>query len=167
MEIVFRPVGYVIVDQPDEVVRESHGGVEGYIEILPEYEPALKGLEGFSHIIVIAYMHKVSSEQRSVLTVRPRRWVKLGIGEHGLPEIGVFASDSPHRPNPIAVTIVELLAVEGRRLKVRGLDLYNGTPVLDIKPYTFSRRVDNIRVPDWYQRLLERARSVKPDVREL
>jgi tRNA (Thr-GGU) A37 N-methylase len=85
-----------------------------------------------------------------VLTVRPRRWVKLGIGEHELPEIGVFASDSPHRPNPIAVTIVELLAVEGRRLKVRGLDLYNGTPVLDIKPYTFSRRVNGIRVPDWY-----------------
>jgi tRNA (Thr-GGU) A37 N-methylase len=65
------------------------------------------------------------------------------------------------------VTIVELLAVEGRRLKVRGLDLYNGTPVLDIKPYTFSRRVDNIRVPAWYQRLLERVRSVKPGVREL
>jgi tRNA (Thr-GGU) A37 N-methylase len=62
---------------------------------------------------------------------------------------------------------VELLVVEGRRLKIRGLDLYNGTPVLDIKPYTFSRRAYGIRVPDWYQRLLERVRSVKPDVREL
>lgn len=75
MEIVFKPVGYVTVDLPDEVVRESHGGVKGYIEILPEYEPALKGLEGFSHIIVIAYMHKVSSEQRAVLTARDRKSV--------------------------------------------------------------------------------------------
>lgn len=167
MEATFKPVGYVIVDLPDDVVRESYSGVEGYIEILPGYEPALKGLEGFSHLIVVAYLHKVSEEQRRVLRIRPKRWVKLGIPEHEIPEVGAFATDSPHRPNPIAITIVELLAVEGRRLKVKGLDLFNGTPVLDIKPYTFSRRIDNIKVPEWYRRLLERVKSLNPEVREL
>ena len=57
--------------------------------------------------------------------------------------------------------------MEGRRLKVKGLDLFNGTPVLDIKPYTFSRRVDDVKVPEWYQRLLEKVRSLNPGVREL
>ncbi len=167
MEISFKPVGYVVVGVPDVVVKNSYKGVEGYIEILPEYEEALRGLEGFSHLIVIAYLHKVRDLERRVLKVKPKKWAKLGIPEYAIPEIGVFATDSPHRPNPIAITIVELLAIEGRKLKVRGLDLYNGTPILDIKPYTFSRRIENIKVPQWYARLLEEAKKLNPDLKEL
>ncbi len=67
MEVAFKPVGYVIVDQPDEVVRESHGGVEGYIEILPEYEPALKGPEGvLSHHSNSSYAQGVERAEVSV-----------------------------------------------------------------------------------------------------
>lgn len=167
MNFTLKPIGYVVVDVDDEVIRRSPRGVEGFIEVLPDYEAGLKGLNGFSHIIVIAYLHKVSEEQRRTLTVKPRRWIKLGVPEYQVPEVGVFATDSPHRPNPIALTIVELLEVKGRMLRVRGLDLYNGTPVLDIKPYTFSRRVDEIKVPEWYSRLLEMVRNLNPEIVEL
>jgi len=89
--------------------------------------------------------------------VRPRRFVRLGVPIDEIPLVGVFACDSPHRPNPIAISIVELVGIEGTDLVVKGLDLYDGTPVLDIRPYTHGRVVKNFTVPDWYSRLLSRA----------
>jgi tRNA (Thr-GGU) A37 N-methylase len=70
-----------------------------------------------------------------------------------LPLVGVFSSDSPHRPNPLAVTIVELVKREGSQLFVNGLDLFNNTPVLDIKHYTPNRVIQNISLPQWYKEL--------------
>jgi tRNA (Thr-GGU) A37 N-methylase len=87
--------------------------------------------------------------------VRPRRLVRLGIDISDVPEIGVFASDSPHRPNPIALSILELLERRKNILYVNKLDLFNGTPVIDIKPYTRDRIIDKIKVPDWIN-ILER-----------
>jgi len=81
----------------------------------------------------------------------------LGVDTAELPEVGVFSTDSPHRPNPLALTIVELVEREGRYLKVKHLDLFNGMPILDIKPYTPSRRIDEIKLLTWYQRILEEA----------
>lgn len=166
MEITLKPVGFVRVSLSDDYIRGSTRGVEGVIEILPEYEEALKGIDGFSHLIIIAYLDKVDPRDRR-LKVKPRKWVRLGIPEDEVPEVGVFCTDSPHRPNPIALTIVRLLKREGRILYVDSLDLFDGTPVLDIKPYTFSRRIDDIRVPQWYVSLLERVRSICPDALEI
>lgn len=159
MEIILRPIGYIKHNYSDEEVKSSWRGVEGYIEILPEYSDGLLHLEGFSHIIVIAYMHKVSEVEKRVLRVRHRRLTRLGIRIDDLPEVGVFATDSPHRPNPIAITIVKLLSMEGRRLRVTGLDLYNETPVLDIKPYDHSRVVKDFTVPWWTRIIMERVKE--------
>jgi len=135
------------------------------LEIYEEYAEGLCGIEGFSHLIVIALLHKVPEERRSTLKVRPRRLKLLGLSEE-VPEVGVFCTDSPHRPNPIALTIVELVEVSGRFLRVRGLDLFDGTPILDLKPYTPSRRVEEVRVPEWYQRALKRLKEKDPRLKD-
>jgi len=159
LEIILRPIGYVSHGYSDEEVKNSWRGVEGYIEVLPEYREGLLHLEGFSHIIIVAYMHKVSEIERRVLRVRHRRLARFGIRIDDLPEVGVFATDSPHRPNPIAITIVRLIGIEDSRLHVTGLDLYNETPVLDIKPYDHSRVVRDFSVPWWTRILIERVRE--------
>jgi tRNA (Thr-GGU) A37 N-methylase len=70
-----------------------------------------------------------------------------------LPSLGVFALDSPTRPNPIGLTLVRLLGRQGRFLKVSGLDFFDGTPILDIKGYRPTYRADEFSVPDWYKKL--------------
>jgi tRNA-Thr(GGU) m(6)t(6)A37 methyltransferase TsaA len=113
--------------------------VDAAVEVLPEYEEGLGGLEEFSHIVILAYPHKFRSRP---LVVRPKR-VK------GAPEVGVFATDSPDRPNPIAMSIVHLLRREGRTLYVDGVDLFDGTPVLDIKGFSLRRCPESPKAPWW------------------
>ena len=151
----YEPIGYVRTGLPDEEVKGKE--VEGLVEVFPEYREGLKGIEGFSHVILITHLHKVKEEQRSVLLVKPRRLVRYGIPLDELPLIGVFASDSPHRPNPIGLTIVEVVEIVEEGLRVRGLDLFDGTPVLDIKPYSRGRAVQ-ARYPEWYEKLWWRIR---------
>ncbi|MEM0079589.1 MAG: tRNA (N6-threonylcarbamoyladenosine(37)-N6)-methyltransferase TrmO [Nitrososphaerota archaeon] len=153
MEIVVKPIGVVRIDVGDEFVRDSLEGVAGRIEIFKEYEGGLEGIEEFSHIIVLAYLHKVTEEQKKVLKVKHKRLLRLGFNLDELPEVGVFCSDSPHRPVPIALTIVKLVRREENILHVEGLDLYDGTPVLDIKPYTPERIIKDITLPEWYIKL--------------
>ncbi|MBX3461414.1 MAG: tRNA (N6-threonylcarbamoyladenosine(37)-N6)-methyltransferase TrmO [Planctomycetes bacterium] len=100
--------------------------VDATIELLPghNFEQALRDLEGFDYIWVIAWMHLNESWQPTVI---PPRGPKV--------RRGLFATRSPHRPNPVAISALKLLKVEGRTLHVRGIDLLDGTPVLDIKPY--------------------------------
>ena len=117
----------------------------GEIEVFKEYEDGLKDIEGFSHLIILYEFHK--SVKRSVkrehflessgLLVKPY----LNNTLHG-----VFATRSPNRPNPIGLTIVELLERKENILKVRGIDMLDGTPLLDIKPYVpkFDQR-DNVK----------------------
>ncbi|MEM1927473.1 MAG: tRNA (N6-threonylcarbamoyladenosine(37)-N6)-methyltransferase TrmO [Acidilobaceae archaeon] len=159
----FQPIGFVKTDASDEEVRSSFFGVEGYIVVFDEYSSGLRGLEEFSHLIVIACLHKTPPEARRTLTVKPRRLTAFGFKLEELPEVGVFATDSPHRPNPIALTIVEILEVGRSEIRVRGLDLYNGTPVLDLKPYTFSRIVERsaLRVPWWVREFDRRLSELK------
>ncbi len=123
-------------------MREGHKDAESTIEILPEFQEALEGLEGFSHVFVLSHLNRLRPEQVGNLKVRPLRLLRKGFTMEELPYVGVFAIDSPTRPNPIGLSLVALLKIEANRLFVRGLDLFDGTPVLDIKPYRDDYRAE-------------------------
>lgn len=106
---------------------------EGVIEIRPEFVAGLADVEGFSHLFVIWVFDRSDGFELSGIPPTDDR-------PHG-----VFATRSPRRPNPIGLTVVELLGRDGARLKVRGVDMLDGTPVLDIKPYLSSVPVEKIR----------------------
>ena len=106
---------------------------EGDIELRPEFEPGLADIEGFSHLFVVWAFDR---SQGFTLTVTPP--------SDNRPH-GVFATRSPRRPNPIGLTVVELLRREGRVLHVRGIDMLDGTPVLDIKPYLSGISPERLR----------------------
>jgi len=144
-----KTVGYVRVEHDDEYVKAHAGEVKGRVEILPEYGEALDGLEGYSHIFIISVFHRAPPEYRTLLKVRPRRLLRLGLREEELPVLGVFSTDSPVRPNPIGLTLVKLVRRDGRVLYVEGLDLFDGTPVIDIKPYRPDYRAENYTYPEW------------------
>ncbi|MEM3407655.1 MAG: tRNA (N6-threonylcarbamoyladenosine(37)-N6)-methyltransferase TrmO [Nitrososphaerota archaeon] len=153
------PIGIIRTSANEEEIKNSYEGVEGIIEIFEEFSAGLEGIDGFSHLIIVFWMDKVSEENRKTLKVKHRRLLRFGFKESELgPEVGVFCTDSPHRPNPIGITIVELINRKGRFLKVKGLDAFDGTPVIDIKPYTYDRRVENIKVPTWFKDILEKLR---------
>lgn len=143
-------IGWVKHNYSDEEIKQHSSDKCGEIIIDHRFLDGLKGIDGFSHLILIAYLNKVSEDSRRVLVVKPKRLVKLGFSLDELPEVGVFATDSPHRPNPISVTIVRVEKIEENIIKVCGLDLYNDTPVIDIKPYTPSRIITDIKLPEWY-----------------
>jgi tRNA (adenine37-N6)-methyltransferase len=96
---------------------------EGMLEILPEFELGLTDIEGFSHLFVLWEFD------------RAQDFELLGTPPTDDRPHGVFATRSPYRPNPIGLTVVELLCLEGSRLHVRGVDMLDGTPILDLKPY--------------------------------
>jgi tRNA-Thr(GGU) m(6)t(6)A37 methyltransferase TsaA len=103
----------------------------------------LDGIDGFSHLMVLYWAHLIPAEARSITKVHP-------MGRREFPLTGVFATCSPARPNPISATAVRLLERRGNVLVVKGLEAVDGSPVIDIKPYTpyyYSAR--NVRVPDW------------------
>lgn len=135
--ITMQPIGYV--RSPYTHTRDVPKGLgatheaEGTIEIAPEFEPGLADVEGFSHLFVIWVFDR--SEGCS-LTAQPP--------SDDRPH-GVFATRSPERPNPIGLTVVELLGREGRVVRVRGIDMLDGTPVLDIKPYLSSVPAEKLR----------------------
>lgn len=106
---------------------------EGVLELRPELEPGLADIEGFSHLYVIWIFDRAEPGE---LTVRPPT--------DGRPH-GVFATRSPHRPNPIGLTVVRLLGREGALLHVSGVDMLDGTPIVDIKPYLSNVAVEELR----------------------
>jgi tRNA-Thr(GGU) m(6)t(6)A37 methyltransferase TsaA len=156
-EVVFHSVGVVKTQASDDEIRERRREFESAIEIFPEFQEALDGLEGFSHIFVLSYFHRLKPEQIGPLKLRPRRLLRLGLNIEELPLVGVFALDSPTRPNPIGLSLVRLLRREDGRLIVMGLDCFDGTPVLDIKPYRNDYRTDQYELAEWYRKLRDRA----------
>lgn len=98
-------------------------GIPGTVEILPEYQPGLKDLDGFSHIILLYHLH---CSEGYKLQVKPFLDTILR---------GVFSTRAPRRPNPIGLSVVELVRVEGTTLHIRNVDIVDGTPLLDIKPF--------------------------------
>ncbi len=150
-ELTLRPIGRVVRGRPwSERVCPGQGGRgEGEtaeIEIDPAWAEALHGIEGFSHIWVVWWLDRFDYPPTS-LRVRPE-------GRQEMPLLGLFATRSPHRPCPIAITAVRLLEHQGTRLSVRGLDASVDTPIFDIKPYL--RRGDLIpdaKMPNWLEQL--------------
>jgi tRNA (adenine37-N6)-methyltransferase len=159
-DIRMRPIGIVHTKASQDEIRGHREGMSSEIEILPEFEDALDGIEGFSHVFVIAYLNQLRPEQMGQLKVRPRGLLRYGLSLDELPLVGVFALDSPSRPNPLGLSVVPLLRREGRVLTVSDLDFFDGTPVLDVKPYQSSYRIKEYKVPDWNERLLTKAGRV-------
>jgi tRNA (adenine37-N6)-methyltransferase len=129
-QILMRPIGFVRSPYSDTAeVPKGFGAqhnAEGTIEILPEYELGLTDIEGFSHLYVIWVFDRSDGCEL------------LGTPPTDTTPHGVFATRSPFRPNPIGLTVVRLVKRDGRNLQVVGLDMLDGTPVLDIKPYLSS-----------------------------
>src|SRR5690242_21421309 len=126
------------------------GALESTIELHRPYVDGALGLEQWSHVIVLFYMHRGDvSEESPAMTRRPR-------GRDEMPLLGVFAQRGRMRPNPIGVTTVPIVRVEPGRVIVRGLDAVDGTPVLDLKPWApaFDAARD-AREPAWFGRLME------------
>lgn len=124
------------------------GGGEGpaQLRISPEYRDGLRGLEGFGHAVVLWWAHEVDNPELRGLTDAGRPYVHL---DH---DLGIFTTRSPLRPNPIGLTVIELAAVdvEAGLIATPYLDANDGTPLLDLKPYTPSiDRIENPTVPTW------------------
>ncbi len=124
------PIGYIRTPYTDtKAIPKGMGArhdAEGTLEILPAFAKGLADIDGFSHLFVIWEFHKTRGP---LLTATP----PFDGREHG-----VFATRSPQRPNPIGLTVVRLLERDGRMLRVQGVDMLDGTPILDLKPYLSS-----------------------------
>ena len=132
-----QPIGFV--SSPYKTTREIPKGLGaehkavGGLNILPEFEPGLTDIEGFSHLFVIWEFD------------RSQGFELVGTPPCDNHPHGVFATRSPRRPNPVGLSVVELLGREGPVLHVRGLDMLDGTPILDIKPYLSSVPMEQLR----------------------
>jgi tRNA-Thr(GGU) m(6)t(6)A37 methyltransferase TsaA len=149
-ELMLRSIGRVTRGRPrpPDDKRWNASRQEAEIELDPAWAGALDGVEAFSHLWVVWWLDRAAADGLPAgLHVHPE-------GRQEMPEIGLFATRTPLRPNPIALTAVHLLERQGSRLRVTGLDAYEGTPILDLKPYL--RRGDLIleaTAPDWLERL--------------
>ncbi|MEJ2368048.1 MAG: tRNA (N6-threonylcarbamoyladenosine(37)-N6)-methyltransferase TrmO [Acidobacteriota bacterium] len=127
MEIVYHPIGYIRSPFTDTagmpIQPAGASGVEGRIEVLPEYEEGLKDLSGFSHVIVLCHFHKARGFELSVVPF-------LDSAARGL-----FATRAPRRPNPIGFSVFGISRIDGPTVYVKNVDMLDGTPILDLKPY--------------------------------
>ncbi len=141
-EILIHPIGVIKNSITD---KEHHGwkNISSNIFVREKYITSLDGLGGFSHIIVLFWMHQITPEERATRRARPLR-------SSGIPELGIFAWHSSRRPNPVGMSIVPLQGINGNKVTVQGLDAIDGTPVLDLRPYVESYyHVDNYQEPLW------------------
>jgi tRNA-Thr(GGU) m(6)t(6)A37 methyltransferase TsaA len=154
MEFRFSPIG--IIHSPFKKVEDidvgkfaNPGGfddVEGEIEIFREFETGLEDLEGFSHLFAICVFHKSEGYE---LRTKPFLDDRLR---------GVFSTRSPHRPNALGLTVLKILERKGRVVRVSGVDMIDGTPILDIKPYTTRDNKSSIRL-GWLEGRMRRWRA--------
>lgn len=119
---------------------------EGKIVLQSKWSKGLNGIEGFSHLLVFFWLDKAHKPD---MFIHPK-------GMKGLPKIGFLATRTPHRPNPIGFTVVKLLKHKGAKLWVKGLDAWDGTPILDVKPYTARESLKKFKIPGWVKKLDKR-----------
>ena len=147
-DLVVRPIGWVIRGRPWPPGDEPWEEQVAEIELDPAWSGALDGLDGFSHIWVVWWLDRTpAGDMTDTLRIHPE-------SREEIPEVGLFATRSPRRPNPIAITAVRLLECQGNRLRVLGLDACLGSPILDLKPYL--RRGDllpDATAPAWLDHL--------------
>ncbi len=138
MELFLKPIGIVV-----------ERGERSRIEVFKEYAAGLDHIEKFSHIMILYWLHKVPSELRRTLKLKPRF--------DYVPLLGVFATRFPARPNPIGVTTVKLAKRKGRILIVQGFDAEEGTPIIDLKPYIpiYDNPHGEVVLPEWVRRGLK------------
>lgn len=140
----------VVHNDVKEPVDEGWGRVVSEIVLDEAFADGMDGIETFSHVLILYWMHRAAEAEPVRMRRRPQ-------GRQDMPEVGIFAQRARHRPNPLGVTAVELLRREKNRLVVRGLDAINGTPVVDVKPYVPQfDAVESPRVPEWVDRLMAR-----------
>jgi tRNA-Thr(GGU) m(6)t(6)A37 methyltransferase TsaA len=148
-QIEIRPIGYVRRTSTGEKVRDR--SLISEIILNDTLTKALDGIDGWSHVYIIYWLHRIEQRETQVLLFS-------GDGPDK-PPVGTLATRAPIHPNPIGLTLVELTSREGNVLRVRGLDAYDGSPVLDIKPYPDWEAgqliaVTDFRVPEWLRRVL-------------
>lgn len=142
-DITLKPIGVV----ENNVKAPRFGNFSNEIsEIIIDKKltEALTGIDDYSHVIIVYWMDKI---KRQVITHRPQ-------GNPEVPITGIFSCRCPERPNPIAITTVELIERNGNIIKVKGLDILDKTPIIDIKPYWPQYdKVENEKIPDWVNKL--------------
>lgn len=138
MKIEFTPLG--IIHTPFKTVENIpiqpavRKDIEGRIEVFNEYKEGLSDLDGFSHIYIIFYLHKSRSYKLKVVPFLDTV------------ERGIFSTRSPSRPNPIGLSVVEIVSVKDNIINIKGIDMLDGTPLIDIKPYVPEfESAENIR----------------------
>lgn len=124
-EVVFKPIGFVSSSFNEPGDPKTLRNSESVLILDEKYVGALDGLERYRYLLVIYYFHRSTGYRERVHPM----------GDQTIPERGVLATRSPSRPNPIGITVVQILSVKGNMIRVTGLDAINTTPILDIKPY--------------------------------
>jgi tRNA-Thr(GGU) m(6)t(6)A37 methyltransferase TsaA len=144
--IAINPIGVVrnYIKEPSGPGWEE--GVVSELILDPSLGEFTEGLDEFSHIIVVFWMHKITWQRGITSKVHPR-------GKLDLPLVGLFATRAPHRPNPLGISIVRLLKCQGNILRVEELDAIDGTPVIDIKPYLPCNEIHDAHFPQWVYKL--------------
>ena len=143
----------VVRNEVKEPGQKDWNEIISEIKVDDDLAEALKGIEEFSNVYVLYYLHKRG--EVSVRTIKPRK-------RDDMPEVGVLASRSPNHPNPLGLTLVELLEKKGNTLVVKGLDAIDGTPIIDIKPYNgYHDSVNGERIPKWLRRLIKESEEEK------
>jgi len=156
-DIIFRPVG--IVHSPFKkpegmpIQPSAAKGIEGKVEIFPEYAEGLEDIDNFSHIFLIYHLHLSRGYGLKVKPYMDDR------------ERGVFATRAPSRPNSIGISVVELMKVDGNVLHIKNVDIVDGTPLLDIKPYVPQFDVHDVKKIGWLEKNIHKLRSVRDDGR--
>lgn len=145
-EIIMSPIGYVrnAVQNRKDV---SWGEDVSTIVLNEEYNSGLKGLEDFTHVIILYYLDKAAYQKEKHLQRRPQN-------REDMPLVGIFSQRGKDRPNQIGMTSVRIVSVDSAALTVKGLDAIDGTPVLDIKPYYPVYDKKDAKVPEWVDRLM-------------
>ena len=141
--INLKPIGFV-KNSEKEPRFGSFANETTEIIVDEKFTDALNSIEDYSHVIIVFWMDKVKGH---VITHQPQ-------GNPEVPIVGIFACRCPPRPNPIAITTVKLIEHKGNKIKVKGLDILDGTPVIDIKPYwPIYDKIEGGIIPDWVNKL--------------
>jgi tRNA-Thr(GGU) m(6)t(6)A37 methyltransferase TsaA len=157
MKIEYHPIGIIrspfkhLEGMPIQPAAAS--SILGRVEVFPEYAEGLKDLDGFSHIILLYHLHRVKESNLIVtpfLDSHPR---------------GVFSTRAPKRPNPIGISVVKLLRIDGAELHIENVDILNGTPLLDIKPYVPQFDPYPVERIGWLEQAQDKIQKMKSDDR--